>query len=115
MERLVYRSKADSVLKRAKGLEQAVEKYLRLRKIAFIRVENYRCFRCGQVQNSKANGFPDFFCYAPVVLAIECKTGKGQLSQIQKEVKEAMEKSGIDYLLVRDNIDILLRYFERRK
>jgi len=96
---------------RGRGLEQAVEKYLRLRKIMFVRIENYRCFRCGQVQNSKANGFPDFFCYYPRIVAIECKTGAGRLSEIQKTVRDAMIKAGIDYILVRDNIDELLKYF----
>ena len=99
-------------LNRGRGLEQAVEKYLRLRKIMFIRVENYRCFRCGQVQNSKAKGFPDFFCYYPRVVAIECKTGTGKLSPDQKKVRDAMIKSGIKYIVVRDNIDELIKYFE---
>jgi len=104
------RNKSD----RGHGLEQAVEHYLQLRKIMFVRIENYRCFKCGQVQNSKANGFPDFFCYFPCVVAIECKTGSGRLSQIQRVVMNAMRETGIDYVLVRDNIDELLKYFGER-
>ena len=92
-------------------LEKTVENYLKLKKIMFLRIENYRCFRCGQVQNSKAKGFPDFFCYSPIILAIECKTGKGQLSAEQKVVRKAMLDNKIDYLVVRDNIDELLNYF----
>lgn len=80
----------------------------------FVRIENYRCFRCGQVQNSKANGFPDFFCYFPRIVAVECKTGTGRLSPAQKAVRDAMQKTGIDYILVRDNIDELLKYFGDR-
>jgi len=99
---------------RGHGLEQAVEKYLRMRKIMFVRIENYRCFKCGQVQNSKANGFPDFFCYYPQVVAIECKTGAARLSAAQREVRSAMVAAGIDYVLVRDNIDELLKYFGER-
>ena len=105
-----HRNKTD----RGHGLEQAVEKYLRIRRFMFVRIENYRCFRCGQVQNSKANGFPDFFCYFPRVVAIECKTGAGRLSPIQKVVRDAMQKAGIDYVLIRDNIDELLKYFGER-
>jgi len=99
---------------RGRDLERSVEKYLRAQKIAFVRIENYRCFKCGQVQNSKANGFPDFFCYSPIILAIECKTGAGKLSPIQKEVRLAMLTTGIDYLLVRDNIDALIKYFQSK-
>jgi len=105
-----HRNKSD----RGHGLEQAVEKYLHIRKIMFVRIENYRCFKCGQIQNSKANGFPDFFCYYPSVVAIECKTGTGRLSNIQKVVRDAMQKAGIDYVLVRDNIGELLKYFRER-
>jgi hypothetical protein len=98
---------------RGRGLEQAVEKYLQWRKIMYIRIENYRCFRCGQIQNSKARGFPDFFCYYPRIVAIECKTGKySKLSPNQKIVRDAMVKSGIDYIVVRDNISELIKYFE---
>lgn len=99
---------------RAKGLERAVENYLKFLKLRFLRVENYRCFRCGQIQNSKAGGFPDFFVYSPIILAIECKTGSGRMNPAQKDVREAMEKAGIKYLLVRDNLDELIKYFEER-
>ena len=96
-----------------KWLESAVENYLRLKNVMYIRIENYRCFRCGQVQNAKAKGFPDFFCYYPKIVAIECKTGKySKLSPNQKIVRDAMVKSGIDYIVVRDNIDELIKYFD---
>jgi len=97
---------------RGRGLEQAVAKYLQWRKIMYVRIENYRCFRCGQVQNSKAKGFPDFFCYYPRVVAIECKTGKYKLSPDQKKVRDAMIKSGIKYITLKDNIDELIKYYE---
>lgn len=100
-----------NMTRRSQALEKAVEQYLRLKKVMFLRIENYRCFRCGQVQNSKAKGFPDFFCYSPILLAIECKTGKGQLSGEQKIVKMAMLENNIDYLVVRDTTDNLLKYF----
>ena len=95
---------------RGRGLEQAVASYLKWRKIMYVRIENYRCFRCGQVQNSKAKGFPDFFCYAPRIFAIECKTGAGKLTKEQKIVRKAMEFSGIDYIVLRDNVDELMKY-----
>lgn len=93
-----------------KWLESAVENYLRYKNVMYIRIENYRCFRCGQVQNAKAKGFPDFFCYAPRIFAIECKTGAGKLTKEQKIVREAMESSGIDYIVLRDNVDELMKY-----
>ena len=95
-----------------KWLESAVENYLRLKNVMYIRIENYRCFRCGQVQNAKAKGFPDFFCYAPRIFAIECKTGTGKLSPDQKKVRDAMIKSGIKYITLKDNIDELIKYYE---
>lgn len=91
---------------RSKQLESAVTNYLKYNNIPFLRIDNYRCFKCGQVQNGKAKGFPDFFCYTKN-LAIECKTGTGRLTTEQKVIKEQMEESGIEYLVLRDNIDQL--------
>jgi len=98
-------------MKRSKALEKAVRDLLDLYGIEYVRVENYRCFKCGQVQNSKASGFPDFLCLSPF-FAIECKTGSGRLSPKQKDVKGYFEAAGIDYLVVRDNIDTLIDYLE---
>ena len=95
-------------MQRWKQLENAVEKYLKLKKYSFLRIENYRCFKCGQVQNSKAKGFPDFFIYSPVVIAVEVKTGKGRLTGEQKDIALKMESAGIKYIIVRDNIDKLM-------
>ena len=97
---------------RGRGLEQAVASYLKWRKIMYVRIDNYRCYKCHTIQNSRARGFPDFFCYYPKIVAIECKTGTGRLSSDQKKVRDAMIKSGIDYIVVRDNIDELIKYFE---
>lgn len=102
------------MVKRSKQLEKAVEDLLNLHKLSYHRVSNYRCFKCGQVQNSKAAGFPDFFVYHPYILAIECKTGKGRLSKKQKKVKRKMERSGIEYLVVRDNVDLLIKKIKER-
>ena len=98
---------------RGRGLEQAVASYLKWRKIMYVRIDNYICYKCHTVQNSEARGFPDFFCYYPRIVAIECKTGKySKLSPNQKIVRDAMVKSGIDYIVVRDNIDELIKYFD---
>jgi len=94
---------------RSKELEKAVASYLTLKKYKYMRVDNYRCFRCGQVQNSKAKGWPDFFVYSPVVFAVECKTGSGRLTKEQEVVKADLESSGIKYIICRDNIDELLK------
>ena len=96
---------------RSKEFEKAVEDLLNLYKIPFVRVSNYRCFKCGQVQNAKASGFPDFFCLNPL-FAIECKTGTGRLTKEQKFVKVCLEKNGIKYILLRDTVDELLEYLE---
>ena len=99
-------------MNRAKELERAVERTLHAFSLKFLRIENYRCFRCGQVQNSKAKGFPDFYVYYPFQLAIEVKTGKGKLTKEQKQVKVHMELAGVKYLVVRDTIDDLLKILE---
>jgi hypothetical protein len=97
---------------KGKRLESAVKELLELHNCEYHRVDNYRCFKCGQVQNSNAKGFPDFFVYYPFLLAIECKTGKGRLSKAQKKVKRLMEDSGIPFLVVRDTTDKLIEYLE---
>ena len=100
-------------MNRAKELENAVKGLLDMKNIRYLRIENYRCWKCGAIGNSGAKGWPDFFCYSPFLLAIECKTGKAVLSKEQKEIKELLEKSHIPYLIIRniqqliDNIDYL--------
>ena len=98
-------------MSRAKQLEEAVRKYLDIKGYKYIRVDNYRCFRCGQVQNSSAKGFPDFMVISPLT-AIEAKTGRGgKLSAEQKEFRELWEGQGLPYILLRDTVDELLEYF----
>lgn len=97
-------------MKRWQEFEKAVENLLLYYKCEFIKITNYRCFRCGQVQNSKAANVPDFFIYYPKVFAVECKTGKGALTEGQKKTKEKMEKAGIPYILLRDTTDELIEY-----
>ena len=100
-------------MSRATDLEKAVSRYLDLKGYWYLRIGNYRCFKCGQVMNSKASGWPDFFIYGPDnVLAAECKTGRGRLTPLQKEVRERLESSGITYIVVRDTVDKLLETLE---
>ena len=108
-------AQGERIMSRAKELEHAVTMTLGLLKFDFMRVENYRCFRCGQVQNSKASDWPDFFVYHPILLAIECKTGSGQLTPGQKEVFEKLSKNNIDCVLVHDSVDSLILYLQERK
>lgn len=91
-------------------LEDAVEQTLNICGLYFLRIKNYRCFACGQVQNSQAAGFPDF--HVPSLsLYVECKTGKGKLSPEQKKVRAAIERDPNNkYLLVKDNVDTLLQF-----
>lgn len=95
---------------RGKELEDAVGNLLDAKGLRYMRVDNYRCFKCGQVQNSKATGHPDFEVYYPHFY-IECKTGTGKLSKAQKEVKSLLEKSA-HYIVVRDNIDELVKFLD---
>jgi len=101
-------------MRRDKELEDAVEHLLILKKYKYIRVSNYRCFRCGQVQNSKAKGLPDFYIYSPIHFAVECKTGTGKLTKEQKDVRNDILISGDDYLVVRDTVDELISYLEKK-
>lgn len=96
---------------RCKELEAAVRDLLTLKNIKFMRVDNYRCFKCGQVQNKKATGWPDFFCYKPL-FAIECKTGAGKLTDEQIEIKECLEFAGVKYILLRNNLDELIEHLK---
>ena len=100
-------------MKRSKELENAIADLLDLKGLKYMRVTNYRCFKCGQIQNAKAKGFPDFFCYHPA-LAIEAKTGTGHLTKEQKKIKELLQESNIPYLVIRD-IQDLITYLEYGK
>jgi hypothetical protein len=93
-----------------KPLEDAVEQLFNLCNIYYLRVTNYRCFKCGQVQNSKAKGFPDF--HAPALsLYVECKMGKGKLSKEQKRVRdEILSNKNNSYIVLQDNTDTLLQF-----
>jgi hypothetical protein len=91
-------------------LEEAVESLFDLCNIYYLRITNYRCFRCGQVQNSKAKGFPDY--HAPALsLYVECKEGTGRLSPEQKRVRgEILSDKSNTYLELKDNTDTLLQF-----
>ena len=99
-------------MKRWQELEQAVENLLIVNNFKYMRIKNYRCFKCGQVQNRKPKGWPDFFVYSPIVFAVECKTGKGKLSKEQAEMKKDFETVGIAYILLKDTVDDLLIYMD---
>ena len=88
---------------RSKQLEDAVGDLLDAKGLKYMRIDNYRCFKCGQVQNSKATGHPDFEVYYPHFY-IECKTGGSFLTKEQIEIKWLIEKSAY-YIVARDNID----------
>jgi len=100
-------------VKRSKEFENAVKEYLDIKGIEYIRVDNYRCYKCGTIQNSQASGFPDFLCLHPLV-AIECKTGTGRLTKKQTEVLMLLELSGVDVIVLRDTLDDLIKYFENK-
>jgi len=100
---------------RSSQLEKAVARILSLLNLDYMRVQNYRCFRCSQVQNATATGWPDFFVYHPFFLAIECKTGSGELTAGQHEVLYKIKKTGgCDVLIVRDTVDDLLKYLKEK-
>lgn len=97
-------------MKRWQELEKAVEDILNLCGLYYIQVKNYRCFKCGQVQNRQASGFPDF--HVPSLsLYVECKVGKGELSPKQRKARAAIERdSSNKYILLKDNVDTLLQF-----
>jgi hypothetical protein len=98
-------------MKRWQELEKAVEDLLNYCNLRYVRIKNYRCFKCGQVQNSEAADFPDF--HVPALhLYVECKTGKGKLSNGQKDMREAILLSGGKHLLLEDNTGTLLQFLE---
>jgi len=101
-------------MSRWQQLEKAVKDFLDVKGIKYIRVDSYRCFHCGQVQNAQAAGMPDFLCLYPLV-AIECKTGTGRLSGGQKETLSLLERSGVDVIVLHDTIDELIEYFEGKE
>ena len=97
-------------MSKATDLEKAVKKYLTLKGCWFLRIPNYRCFKCGTVMNAPAKGWPDYYIYGPDnTLAVECKTGVGRLNFAQKEIKERLESRGIQYLVLHDTIDELMK------
>lgn len=99
-----------TAIRRYKELENAVKQYLKLKKIYFVRVDNYYCYKCGAILNANAAGFPDFMAiHKDKILFIECKTGKGQLNAYQKVFKANVDNlPNVEYILVRDNIDELM-------
>ena len=97
-------------MSKATDLEKAVKKYLTLKGCWFLRIPNYRCFKCGQIMNSPASGWPDFYIYGPDnTLAVEVKTGQGRMKPKQIEIKERLESRGIQYLVLHDTIDELMK------
>ncbi len=104
-------------MKRWQELEQAVTLLLKAKKIKFIKIDNYRCYKCGTIQNSKAKGWPDFFCYEfkniPFLLAIECKTGSGKVAPGQRSTLESLERAGVQTIVLRDTVDELLRLLNK--
>lgn len=102
-------------MKRWKELEIATADLLKLYKLYYLNITNYRCFKCGQVQNSKAKGFPDFHIPS-LSLYIECKSGKGKLSKEQESVRESILSNPDNrYILLRDTVDDLIEYLQRLK
>ena len=97
-----------------KPLEVAVEQLLNLCNLYYLKITNYRCFQCGQVQNSKAKGYPDY--HIPrLALYVECKMGKGRLSKDQKRVRDEILTNPMNtYLLVVENVDTLLQFLKVR-
>jgi hypothetical protein len=95
---------------RYKQLEEAVKQYLSLKKVYFIRIDNYRCPKCGALINRNAAGFPDFMAIiGDKIYFIECKTGSGQLNAYQKKFKLNIDNlPNVEYILLRDNIDELM-------
>ena len=102
-------------MKRWQELEKAVTDLLNIYKIKYIKIDNYRCFKCGQVQNAKAKSWPDFFCFSPFLLAIECKTGKGQVTKEQEITTQQLRRSGVKTIIIRDTVDGLIELLKKKR
>ncbi len=102
-------------MKRYQEFEEAVQKLLDVKKLKYMRVSNYRCYKCGTVQNASAKNWPDFFIYAPILLAIECKTGAAGLTKGQQILLGNMKQTGVDVLVLHDNVDDLITYLKEKK
>ena len=100
-------------MKRWQELESAVVQLLTVCRLRYWRVKNYRCFRCGQVQNSEAKNYPDFFI-PEFHLFIECKTGSGQLTTGQKSTISELEKYGYQVIILKDNVDKFLQFLKKK-
>ena len=102
-------------MQRCKELENATAELFKYFNLYYLNITNYRCFKCGQVQNSKAKGFPDF--HVPSLsLYVECKTGKGKLSKGQENVREIiLSNPNNTYILLTDTTDKLIEYLTRAK
>ncbi len=102
-------------MSKAKDLEDAVRKLLDVKGFKYISSKNQtvRCFKCQAFQKVRTQGF-DFFAFAPRVMMIECKTGKGRLSKPQKVMQAEAESVGVPYIVVRDTVDVLLDVLAER-
>lgn len=99
---------------RAQQLEKAVADLLATTHHPVWRVSNYRCFRCGQVQNASARGLPDFLVPG-MCLAVECKTGKGRITPEQAMFRDEWQTMRGTYIEARDNVDAVIAFLETRK
>jgi len=100
--------------KRHGELVKAIRQIFDYRHIPHMGVTNYRCFKCGQVQNTGAKDWPDVFGYAPLI-AVEAKTGQAVLTPGQKVVKKHLESQGVPYIVCRDTTDALLEHLKEKK
>jgi len=96
-----------------RDLEKSVAKLLKALNIPYRRVSNYRCFKCGTIQNSSAAGLPDFILLKPFAF-VECKCGKGKLSKGQSEVKGYAESEGVFWITCYDTTDALIAFLRLR-
>lgn len=96
--------------RRSSDLERATGEWLDWNHFRYIRIDNYRCPKCGFIGNRRAAHAPDFLVVWPVMLGVECKTGKGKLSQGQEELREKMLDAGWDYIVCHDTVDALLEW-----
>jgi len=100
-------------MSRAKDLEDAVRNLLDLYGCQYISSKNQtvKCYKCQAYQKVRTQGF-DFLVFSPRVFMVECKTGKAKLTKPQKEMKAIAESEGLPYIVVRNEVDVLVKFLE---
>lgn len=106
-------------MNRGKSLERAVAQLLDLMHLPYMRVDIYRCPKCGFVGNVKAKGAADFIVMVSgtpgKLIGLECKEGTGRQTPDQRAWENAWTDAGGEYVLVHQADSVLEIFKEYRR